>query len=80
MSQATSVAGPFTVVYEVSGSPNVFTVGKFPHELALATPLKDLMRDPDIRSVSIDHVDEVVEEGDLIDPPTESGVAKVGDD
>lgn len=71
---------PFTVVYEVSGSPNVFAVGRFSHELALATSLKDLLRDPDVRSVSINHVDEVVEEGKPIDRPTKFGVAQVGDD
>ncbi|QCS44694.1 hypothetical protein [Natrinema versiforme] len=59
----------FVTVYEVSGTPNVFAVGKFRHELALATCLEDLLTATDVRSVSVDRVEAVVEEGPPVNPP-----------
>ncbi|WP_226008067.1 Lrp/AsnC family transcriptional regulator [Natrinema salinisoli] len=53
----------FVTVYEVSGTPDVFAVGKFPHELALATCLQDLLTASDVRSVSVDRVETVSRKG-----------------
>lgn len=60
----------FVTVYELSDTSDVFAVGKFPHELALASCLEGLLTDPDVRSVAVDPVETVVEEGTPIDPPS----------
>ena len=57
----------FVTVYEISDTPNVFAVAKFQSERALGACLKELLLAPDVRSVAIDSVEEVVVEGVPID-------------
>jgi DNA-binding Lrp family transcriptional regulator len=57
----------FVTMYEISDSPNVFAVAKFPSERAVGACLKELLLAPDVRSVAIDSVEEVVAEGVPID-------------
>ncbi|MUV85111.1 hypothetical protein GJ631_00560 [Natronomonas sp. CBA1123] len=57
----------FVTVYEISDSPNVFAVAKFPSERAVGACLKELLLAPEVRSVAIDSVEEVVVEGVPID-------------
>lgn len=58
----------FITVYEVSGSPNVFAIGKFPDAATLGQSLKSLLDDPTAQSVSIDSVELTIEEASAIEP------------
>ena len=55
---------PFVTVYQTSGPDNVFAIGKFESEAAIAACLRELHHDPDIHRVDADTVVSVRRESD----------------